>query len=74
MGRDRTPYTLQPCTTCSDAGADDAADLTADVFLVAWRRPAEIPVDGPLLWLYAAWRTGVLANHRRSTRRRTALT
>ena len=41
----------------------DADDLTAEVFVVAWRRRADIP-DEALPWLYGVARR-VLANHRR---------
>ena len=42
----------------------DTEDLVAEVFLVAWRRRAEIPEGAELPWLYrTAW--NVLANHRR---------
>jgi RNA polymerase sigma factor (sigma-70 family) len=46
------------------AARADADDLTADVFVVAWRRRAEVPEGAELAWLY---RTAgfVLANHRR---------
>ncbi|SFE33719.1 RNA polymerase sigma-70 factor, ECF subfamily [Actinacidiphila alni] len=47
------------------AGAGDAADLTADVFTVAWRRFAVLPRDRPLPWLYTTARN-VLANHVRA--------
>lgn len=52
---------------------EDAADVTAETFLVAWRRLAHVP-RGPELrpWLYGVARR-VLANHRRGERRRTAL-
>lgn len=52
------------------AGGADAADVVADTFMVAWRRYDEIP-DEPntLPWLYGVARR-VLANQRRSTRRR----
>lgn len=42
----------------------DAEDLTADVFVTAWRRRGDVPADAVLPWLY---RTAgyVLANHRR---------
>jgi RNA polymerase sigma factor (sigma-70 family) len=53
---------------------EDAADLLADVFLVAWRRIDEVPRgDGARMWLYGVARRA-LANHRRGDRRRTALT
>lgn len=42
----------------------DAEDLTADVFVIAWNKRADIPEGYELAWLY---RTAgfVLANHRR---------
>lgn len=56
------------------ADPDDAADVVAETFLVAWRRLAEVPQgDGSLLWLYGTARH-VLANHDRSARRRDRLT
>ncbi|MFF0389019.1 RNA polymerase sigma factor [Kitasatospora sp. NPDC004615] len=45
------------------AGADSADDLAAEVFVVAWRRWAEVPAD-PLPWLYGVARN-VVANHLR---------
>jgi RNA polymerase sigma-70 factor (ECF subfamily) len=53
------------------ASPDVAADVTAAVFGVLWRRIDE-PLDDPLPWLYAVARRE-LANHRRSDRRRGAL-
>jgi RNA polymerase sigma factor (sigma-70 family) len=51
----------------------DAQDAVADVFLIAWRRLDDIPVgDTARIWLYATARR-VLANQRRSIRRREAL-
>ncbi|MGH3063716.1 MAG: RNA polymerase sigma factor [Gaiellaceae bacterium] len=51
----------------------DAQDASADVFLTAWRRLDEVPEgDAAKVWLYATARR-VLANQRRSTRRREAL-
>ena len=49
------------------APASDAADLTADVFVTAWRRRDDVPAGAELPWLY---RTAgyVLANHRRKGR------
>lgn len=44
--------------------ASEADDLTADVFLIAWQRRADIPAEEPLPWLYAVARR-VLANRRR---------
>ncbi len=42
----------------------DAEDLAAEVFAIAWRRRADVPLDAVLPWLY---RTAgfTLANHRR---------
>jgi RNA polymerase sigma-70 factor (ECF subfamily) len=51
----------------------DAADVLADTFLVAWRRLDEVPsADEARLWLYGVARN-VLANQRRSERRRERL-
>ena len=49
------------------APANDAGDLTADVFTTAWRRREDVPTGAELPWLY---RTAgyVLANHRRKGR------
>jgi RNA polymerase sigma-70 factor (ECF subfamily) len=52
--------------------ASEPEDLTTEVFLVAWRRRAELPA-APLPWLYGVARK-VLANHRRGGARREALT
>ncbi len=53
--------------------AQDAADILADTFLVAWRRLGEVPRDDEArLWLYGVARN-VLANQRRSERRRERL-
>ena len=41
---------------------EDAADVVAETFLVAWRRLGEVPIgDGARLWLYAVARR-VIAN------------
>src|SRR4051812_29746945 len=48
-----------------------AEDLTAEVFVVAWRRRPDLPADA-LPWLYGVARR-VLANHRRAAPRATAL-
>lgn len=52
---------------------EDAGDVVAETFLVAWRRLHHVP-RGPELrpWLYGVARR-VLANHRRGELRRTAL-
>jgi RNA polymerase sigma factor (sigma-70 family) len=55
------------------AGAGDAQDAVAEVFLTAWRRLDDVPEgDAARVWLYAAARR-VIANQRRSQRRRAAL-
>ncbi|HEX4306545.1 MAG TPA: sigma-70 family RNA polymerase sigma factor [Solirubrobacterales bacterium] len=52
---------------------EDAADVVAETFLVAWRRFDEVPVDGGArLWLYGVARL-VVTNARRAERRRTRL-
>lgn len=52
---------------------EDAADVTAETFLVAWRRLAHMPLEPELRpWLYGVARR-VLANQRRGNHRRTAL-
>jgi RNA polymerase sigma-70 factor (ECF subfamily) len=52
---------------------EDAADVTAETFLVAWRRLAHVPTGAETRpWLYGVARR-VLANHRRGDHRRTAL-
>jgi RNA polymerase sigma factor (sigma-70 family) len=53
--------------------ASDAQDAVAEVFLTAWRRLDDVP-DGEAarVWLYATARR-VIANQRRSSRRRSAL-
>ena len=51
----------------------DAADVVAEVFLVAWRRLDDVPPgDRARLWLYGVAR-GVLANQRRAAARRSRL-
>jgi RNA polymerase sigma-70 factor (ECF subfamily) len=55
------------------AQADDARDVVADTFLVAWRRLDDMPGgDADRLWLYGVARR-VLANQRRGARRRRRL-
>lgn len=49
-----------------------ARDAAAETFLVVWRRIDDVPQDAELPWLYGLARR-VLANHRRSQRRRSAL-
>jgi RNA polymerase sigma factor (sigma-70 family) len=53
--------------------AGDAQDAVSEVFLTAWRRLDELPEgDAARVWLYATARR-VVANQRRSRRRRDAL-
>lgn len=53
--------------------ADDAADVIAETFVVAWRRIDDVPADDEArLWLYGVARR-VLANHTRGDRRRHVL-
>ena len=54
--------------------AEDAADIVADVFTVAWRRIDEVPAaDAARPWLYGVARN-VLSNHRRGAWRQDRLT
>jgi RNA polymerase sigma factor (sigma-70 family) len=53
--------------------ASDAQDAVGEVFLTAWRRLDRLPEgDAARVWLYATARR-VIANQRRSNRRRVAL-
>lgn len=52
--------------------ADDAHDVAAETFAVAWRRFADIPAHRPEAWLYTT-AANVLANHRRGDQRRSHL-
>lgn len=54
------------------ASSEDAADVVAETFLVAWRRIDAIPEDVPHLWLLGVTRN-VLWNRDRSERRRRRL-
>jgi RNA polymerase sigma-70 factor (ECF subfamily) len=51
---------------------DDAHEVVAEVFLVAWRRLGEVPEDA-VPWLLGVARK-VISNQRRASDRRTALT
>ena len=54
-------------------GPEDAADVVADTFLVAWRRAAEVPPGSRArAWLYGVARRA-LANQRRGAHRRNRL-
>jgi RNA polymerase sigma-70 factor (ECF subfamily) len=55
--------------TCNRLPPDSAPDVVSEVFLVAWRRRAEIPADNARPWLYGVTR-GVLCNERRTRQRR----
>jgi RNA polymerase sigma-70 factor (ECF subfamily) len=52
-------------------GPEDAPDVVAEAFLVAWRRLADVP-DDPLPWLFGVARR-VIATNRRGHRRRARL-
>ncbi|MFE3452787.1 RNA polymerase sigma factor [Nonomuraea sp. NPDC059194] len=53
---------------------DDAADVVAETFAIAWRKIDQLPQGAEArLWLYGVARN-VLANHRRSTTRHHART
>ena len=55
------------------ATPEDAADIVAETFLVAWRRLEEVPLGGDARpWLYGAARK-LLANQRRGAGRRDRL-
>ncbi|MEV6367008.1 RNA polymerase sigma factor [Micromonospora musae] len=55
------------------AQPEDAADVVAETFLVAWRRGHEMPADAEVkLWLYGVARR-ILANHHRTGLRRERL-
>jgi RNA polymerase sigma factor (sigma-70 family) len=55
------------------AQPDDAAELLAETFLVAWRRLEDVPSGAEArLWLYGVARN-TLANHRRGNLRRVRL-
>ncbi len=55
------------------ASTEDAAEVVAETFLIAWRRLADVPKgDEARLWLYGTARR-VLANQRRSEQRRSNL-
>ena len=56
----------------SMAAPDDADDAVAETYSVAWRKQREIPAHAELGWLIGVTRR-VLANARRSSRRRGAL-
>jgi RNA polymerase sigma factor (sigma-70 family) len=54
-------------------GADEATDVVAETFLVAWRRLEAVPEGGASrLWLYGTARL-IISNQRRAGRRRERL-
>src|ERR1700676_2284314 len=53
-------------------GAEDARDIAAETFMIAWRRLDRVPAHEPLPWLYATARR-CLANELRSRGRRDRL-
>jgi RNA polymerase sigma factor (sigma-70 family) len=54
-------------------GEEDAADVVAETFTIAWRRRHRLHDKDPLPWLYGITRK-VIANHVRSRLRRNRLT
>ncbi len=60
-------YAVRRATT-----PDDAADVVAETFLVAWRNLHKVPRGEAAPWLFGIAR-GVLANQRRGERRRSRL-
>ncbi|OLT23382.1 hypothetical protein BJF79_14710 [Actinomadura sp. CNU-125] len=59
-------YVLRRCSS-----PDDAADVVADVFTVAWRRLDDVPSgDAARLWLYGVARRVVARHWEKETRRR----
>ncbi|MEV4161952.1 RNA polymerase sigma factor [Nonomuraea dietziae] len=58
-------YAMRRCSS-----PEDAADVVAETYVIAWRRIGELPRgEAGRLWLYGVARR-VLANHRRGERRR----
>lgn len=53
-------------------GIDAAPDVVAEVFLVAWRRRADLPMSAARLWLFGV-AARVLANEQRSESRQSRL-
>jgi RNA polymerase sigma-70 factor (ECF subfamily) len=53
-------------------GTDAAPDVVAEVFLVAWRRRADVPPDAARVWLYGV-AAKVVRNHLRGENRRRQL-
>ncbi|MER6946574.1 sigma-70 family RNA polymerase sigma factor [Nonomuraea sp. NPDC000554] len=58
-------YAMRRCSS-----PEDAADVVAETYVIAWRRIAELPHgEAGRLWLYGVARR-TLSNHRRGERRR----
>ncbi|MCW2495496.1 sigma-70 family RNA polymerase sigma factor [Jatrophihabitans sp.] len=53
-------------------GPNSAPDVVAEVFLVAWRRWGQVPVEAPRLWLFGV-AAKVIANEHRGQLRRERL-
>lgn len=54
--------------------ADDAPDVVAEVFTIAWRRLADVPpAPADRLWLYGTARRVIARRHRSAIRRRNLL-
>ena len=68
-----TANTPVRCARTRGAGSarDEADDVVADVFVVAWRRIGDVPAE-PRTWLLGIARR-VLANRHRSAKRQRAL-
>ncbi len=67
-GKDLLAYALRRARD-----PEDAADVVAETFLVAWRRGPEVPVDAAArLWLFGVARR-ILSNQQRGERRRAKL-
>ncbi|MEV4756439.1 sigma-70 family RNA polymerase sigma factor [Micromonospora sp. NPDC049559] len=65
--QDLLGYALRRCDR-----PEDAADVVAETFLVAWRRLDVVPVDQARAWLFGVARNA-MANQHRADRRRTNL-
>jgi RNA polymerase sigma-70 factor, ECF subfamily len=67
-GKDLMAYALRRAQD-----PEDAADVVAETFLVAWRRGTEVPVgEAARLWLFGVARR-ILSNQQRAGRRRAKL-
>lgn len=57
-------YLTRRTASAAAADAADAADLLAEVYLIAWRRRADLPEGRERLWLFGAARRLLAAHHR----------